>query len=86
MTTRLRIARLLRDPACGLEAVDAGHLDVHQHDIGLQPLRDRDGLLPVACLADDLDVVLGLEDQPEAGAHQRLVVGEDDADCHVAAR
>ena len=47
---------------------------------------DRDRLLAVAGLADDLDVVLGLEDQPEAGSHQRLVVGEDDAGRHVARR
>ena len=40
---------------------------------------DRDRLLAVARLADDLEVVLGLEDQPEPGSHQRLVVGEHDA-------
>ncbi|MGI9099714.1 MAG: hypothetical protein ACR2H2_14705 [Solirubrobacteraceae bacterium] len=41
-----------------------------------------DGLLAVGRLADDRDVVLGLEHHPEAGAHQRLVVGDQDADAH----
>ena len=35
---------------------------------------------PVARLGDDLDVGLGVEDEPEAAAHERLVVGEQDAD------
>ena len=35
-------------------------------------------------LADDLDVVLGVEDHPEAGADERLVVGDQDADAHAA--
>ena len=45
---------------------------------GCSRSRDRDGLVAVARLADDVEVVLGLEDHPEAGADQRLVVGEDD--------
>ena len=36
--------------------------------------------LPVGRLGDHLDVGLGLQDEPEAAAHQRLVVGEQDAD------
>ena len=83
--TRAWIARVLCDPARGLEAVDAWHLDVHQHDVGLQPLRRRDGLLAVARLADHGDAFLGLEDQPEAAAHERLIVGEDDLDHWRAA-
>ena len=38
--------------------------------------RQRDGLVAVGGLADDLDVVLGVEQGAEAGPHQRLVVGE----------
>ena len=34
----------------------------------------------VARLADDLDVVLGFEDHAKAAAHERLVVGDQDAD------
>ena len=39
-----------------------------------------DRLAAVGRLADDLDVGLGVEDHPEAVAHQGLVVGDQDAD------
>ena len=42
-----------------------------------------DRLAAVRRLADDLDVGLGLEDHAEAGADQRLVVGDQDADGHA---
>ena len=35
-------------------------------------------------LADDLDVGLGIEDHPEAGADERLVVDDQDPDGHAA--
>ena len=41
---------------------------------------DGDRLVAVGRLAHDLDVVLGVEQDPEPGADQGLVVGEDDAD------
>ena len=47
---------------------------------GVSSLRARHGLGAVACLADDLDPGFCLEDHPEARAHERLVVGEEDAD------
>ena len=37
-------------------------------------------LVAVGGLADHLDVGLGVEQRPEPGPHQRLVVGEHDAD------
>ena len=37
----------------------------------------------VACLADDVDVGFGAEDEAEAVADERLVVGEQDGD-HAA--
>jgi hypothetical protein len=41
---------------------------------------DGDRLQAVAGLGDDVEVVLGREDEPEAGADELLVVGDDDAD------
>ena len=70
--------RRAEDPAGGLQAVDAGHLHVHQHHVRPQPLDQLDGRGAVAGLADDLDAVLGPEDDPEAGADQVLVVREHD--------
>jgi hypothetical protein len=42
-----------------------------------------DDLVTVAALGDDLEAVLGGEDAGEAGAHDALIVDDDDAD-HVA--
>ncbi len=73
-----------QQPPRGLDPVQLGHPDVHQHDVGPQLARLVDGLEPVAGLADDLEIVLGVEDHAEAGAHERLVVGDQQADAHEA--
>ena len=44
-----------------------------------------DRLHAVDGLADHVDVVLGVEDHPEAGADERLVVGDHDAHAHALA-
>jgi hypothetical protein len=67
-----------------LDAVHAGHPDVHQHQVGVQGRGHGDGRGAVGCLADHLDVGLGLQDQPEAHPKQCLVVGEQDADHAVS--
>ena len=51
---------------------------------GRSSRRELDGLAPVGGLADDLEPVLGVEDHAEAGADERLVVGDEDADAHAA--
>ena len=40
----------------------------------------RAASVDVAGLGDDLHSVLGVEQQPQPGAHDRVVVGEHDAD------
>ena len=40
----------------------------------------RDRLGAVAGLADDLEVRRGIDEHPEAAAHERLVVGHQDPD------
>ena len=47
---------------------------------GLELGRLTDRLVAVVGLADDLDVGLALEDHPETGADEALVVREEDAD------
>ena len=70
-----------REDAPGrLDAVELGHADVHQDDGRLEARRLVDRLEPVARLGHDLDVVLAGEQHAEAGAHHRLVVGDEDAD------
>ena len=75
------VQSLIRDDLPGgLDAVDRGHLDVHQRDIRAVLRGERHRLLPVGCLGDHLNVVFGLKQGPDAAADQRLVVGEEDSD------
>ena len=80
MRTRAGRARG-RQPPRRLDAVDVRHPDVHQDHVRIQPAREVDGLAPVLGLADHLEVLARLEDQPEAAADERLVVDEQDADA-----
>ena len=69
----------------GLDAVELGHADVEQRDVGLESLAAEHRLVAVLGLGDDLDLRLGLQHHPQAGSHERLVVGEQDPDRrHVA--
>ena len=66
-------------PPRRLDPVEQRHADVHQHDVGAQRARELDRLLAVAGLADDLHLAGRLEHRAEARAHQRLVVGDQQA-------
>ena len=69
-----------QQPPGGLDPVQLRHADVHQHDVGLQLRAPRStASSAVGGLADHVDVVLGVEDHAEAGAHERLVVGDQHA-------
>ena len=82
-----RVARVgARQPARRLDPVHHRHTDVHEHDVGLQGVSLRDGHLAVLGLAHHLDVVVGVEDHAEAGAHEGLVVDDEDADAHRGRR
>ena len=73
---------LARQPAGGLDPVHAGHADVHEHDVGCAPGGGLDRLCARAGLGHDLDVAGRFEYRPKAGAHHRLVVGDDHAQGH----
>ena len=84
MRTRVSVARHgRRDGPGGLDPVEDGHAHVHEHDVGPVELDQAHGVGAVGGLADDLEVVLGLEDHAEPLAQQRLVVGQDDPDRHA---
>jgi hypothetical protein len=65
----------------GLHAVHHGHREVEQHDIWLQRLSHEQCLLTVAGSPDDLEVVLGLEQERE----QLTKVGSIVHDEHAVA-
>ena len=59
-----------------------GHDEVEQDHVGLQRARLEDGIAGVARLADRLDALLRLEQQPQAAADDGVVVDDEDPDAH----
>ena len=53
-----------------------------QADVGAQLERQADCLAPVGGPRDDFDVGLGVEQHRQPGAHDGLVVGDEDPDAH----
>jgi hypothetical protein len=72
-----------QESASRLDPVDVWHANVHQDDVGSQPLCLRDRLPPVRGLSDDLHVLFGLKDHAEARADEGLVVHDEDAEAHA---
>ncbi len=65
-----------RDLTRRLDAVHPRHPDVHQHHIGLQRPHLVERLEAVTGLSHHREITLRLQDHPEAGAQQRLVVDQ----------
>ncbi len=60
-----------------LETAQAGHRDVHEDEVGPQPLHQRDGLPAVAGHADHL-VAPCRQQRGDPVPEERVIVGEDD--------
>src|SRR5919204_1871802 len=71
-------------PPGGLEAIDVGHADVHENDFRSYLPRQPDGILAGGRLAHHLDVGRRVEQHPEPGTYQCLVIGEENPDHGVA--
>jgi hypothetical protein len=69
-----------------VEAIQEGHGDVEEHDVrGV--LRHRCHRGPtIGALGHHLDVGQILEQRPHPGAHQVVIVGDDDANHAVTGR
>ena len=78
--------RFVDDAAGRVDAVEPGHVDVHDDDVRHERQRDLDGLLAGRSLADDLGVGNRLEQGTEAGPEERVIVGDEDPDrsAHAA--
>ena len=72
------------DLPADLDAVAVGQADVEDGDVGARRGDPAVGLLGGAGLADDLDVVLGLEELAEAPADDLVVVEQEHADRHCS--
>ena len=75
---------MLGEAAGRLDPVELRHPHVHQDDVGQQPQRLVDAGAAVVGLADDLDVLLGVEHRRQAAADQRLVVDHQHLDHRSA--
>src|ERR1700693_3408563 len=68
------------DSAAGLETVDAGQLNIHQHEVGVQVAGGQDRLLPCLSLADDLETMSRVHDLSGRGPKGFLVVADQNLD------
>ena len=57
------------DAGCGIDTVEFGHAQVHEHDVGPQPLHLHEGLRTIDGLTDDLKVGLASERTAQPIAH-----------------
>lgn len=64
------------DPPSSGDPIDLGHADIHHDHVGLDLLRQSDGGKAVLRLANNLDVGLGLQQEPDPPAHQRMIIGQ----------
>jgi hypothetical protein len=78
-----RIGREPSQPPGCLDPIDARHAHVHQHDVGPQASRLVHRLGAVTGLTGHVQIRLGAQDQPKAGADQLLVVRQEQPDGHV---
>src|SRR5206468_9542024 len=69
----------LHDAAGRFDAVDAGHREIHQHDVGHFSGDEADRSIAIAGATDHVDVLLGLEQASETHAQELMVVHERDA-------
>src|SRR5262249_48400864 len=64
----------------GLDAVAAGHLDIHEDYVRPEVPCESDALVAVSGLTDDLNVRLGVEDHAQPGPDKRLVIYDEQPD------
>ena len=64
------------------EAIEAGHLDVEEDDVGLVGADEVDGLDAVGALGEDLDAFGGLEQVEELLAGEGFVVDDEGGEGH----
>src|SRR3990172_3983477 len=61
-----------------------GHADVHQHDVRAQHARQAHGLVAIGCLADDLQIGLGIQERAQARAQDAVIIRDENPNRHKA--
>jgi hypothetical protein len=72
------------EAAGGLDTVELGHAQVHEHHIGFVAGDGGEGLVAVRDVGDDLEVGLPLEHAAQAVAHDGVVIDDQDTNRHGA--
>jgi hypothetical protein len=65
-----------------LDPVGTRHPDVHQHHLRLGATHRLDRFASAACFGHDVDIVRRVDDHPQPGPDERLVIGNRDRDAH----
>ena len=76
----------LHQPLHNRKPVEAGHLDVEEHQIGLVGLDRADCFAPVRAGIDDFDIVMRLQPQLHALNGEFFVIDEDRSYGHAASK
>src|SRR6202789_477275 len=74
-----RVGKFSADGAHGVDACHAGHLQIHEHDIGPMQTKLFDGFKAIGSLADELQVGLIGNERGDALAQNRVIVDQGDA-------
>jgi hypothetical protein len=71
----------LRDDLTGgFDSVELRHADIENHDIGVMLGDKLDGLPSILGFGDYFEIGLPLEEQPQTGSDDVVIVGKDNAD------
>jgi len=71
------------DPPRRFNAVHAGHVDVHHHDIWTELLSECHGFDTVARFADHFQMIVGCDDAPHALPQHPVIVHQQNANLRV---
>ena len=63
------------------QSVNARHTQVHQDDVGMVCVNRCEDFAAVARLADDVESLRAGQHHPQTGAHERVVVHNQDPDA-----
>ncbi len=77
----LAFRRSFAQPGKRVEAVELGHRQIEQHEIGLEPPRGVDRLVAVAGLTDHVEAALTKQGR-EGLSGQRMIVHDQDSSSH----
>jgi hypothetical protein len=60
-----------------VDAVELGHSDIHDNNVGRELFGEADGFAAIGGFADDFDSRVGLEQEPKAFANYSVIVGNE---------